>query len=150
MERGHTSASSPSTAGGATYVVAPATPQPAPGHAVIVVPAPQAPSQPPPSPQVAVAPPASNGVVVCSGQQRLRIDERVIDGQEGAAIVATDHCVLEVRESIVRGAPAVYVSGNAQVSLVECRVEGDLRSAGAASIRTSGTAHRGRVLHDAF
>jgi hypothetical protein len=159
--------SRPATAGGVTYVVAPSPPpQPAPSGSqrmIVVVPGPQAQAQaqtqtqtqtqapsPPAASPAPAAPALPSGLVVCSGNQRLRIDDRVIDGEEGAAIVATGNCVVEVYESIVRGQPAVHVSGNAQVHLVECRVRGDLASGGAARIHTRGTAHRGRVLRHAF
>ncbi|HJL16452.1 MAG TPA: hypothetical protein RMH99_12395 [Sandaracinaceae bacterium LLY-WYZ-13_1] len=147
------------TAGGATYVIraedAPAPP--ADGHVIVVVPGPER-AVPQPSPvRVEAAPvqveaaPAANGVIVCSGDQHLRIEGRVLDGgDDGPAIVASGNCVVEVSESVLRGQPAVQVHGNARVSLVECRVRGDLVSGGGARIMTRGTAHRGRTLHRAF
>jgi len=143
----------PATSGSAGYVVVqPSRPAPPPpGQHVVVVPAPRRPAPPPaPVPPVPPRQAQPSGVVVCSGDQHLVIADRVIDGRRGAAIVASGNCVLEVRESVIRGRPAVHVSGNARVALVECRVRGDLMSGGAAQIRTHGTAHRGRILHGAF
>ena len=90
------------------------------------------------------------GAVSCGGQQRLRIDDQVLDGSDGPAVQASGQCVVEISESIVRGQPAVVVSGQAQVVLVECRIEGDLVSQGQGQIRTPGSRHRGQVLRAAY
>lgn len=111
---------------------------------------PPPPAYAPPPPQAVAMPPVGPAVVTCSGNDRVRIHDRVVDGRHGPAIIASGNCVVEVTESVVRGAPAVSVHGNAQVQLVECRVRGDLVSSGNARIDTRGTRHRGQVLRGHF
>jgi len=105
---------------------------------------------PPPAPIVESTPApstvAGNAPIQCAGNQRLRVDGEILDGHGGPAVIATDGCVVEVSESILRGEPASLVRGRARALLVECRIDGDLRSAGSAQIETRGSRHdRGRV-----
>lgn len=95
----------------------------------------------------AVAAPAG-AAVTCSGAQRIRIHDEIVDGRGGPAVVATGACVVQVSEAIIRGEPAIFVSDQARVELVESRIQGDVRSVGAAQVSTRGCRHdRGSVQH---
>lgn len=140
-------------ANGPTYTVVPG-PAPTPRVAVFVVPpqprpafVPPRPMPPPPTYAVAPPPPPpQGGELQCSGNQRLRIHNQVVDGHGGPAVVASGNCVIELSESIVRGTPALVASGNAQVRFVESRIIGDVRAMGNSRIDQSGSTHRGQML----
>jgi hypothetical protein len=131
-------------------------------RAVVVVGAPApAPAQPAvvqqvPAPQVqAAAPtpaPSSQGpaaAFTCSGNQRLRIHNRHVDGNGGVAVYATDNCHVVISEVILRGEPAVVAMGNARVDVVETRIWGDLVSSGNAAVNVRGSRHHsGQVLRN--
>jgi hypothetical protein len=134
------------------YVVMPG-PASTPRVAVYPAPPPGPPMMPPgPPPRAhAFAPPpppapTAGGEVECSGNQRLRIHNQVVDGRGGPAVVASGNCVIELSESIVRGSPALIASGNAQVLFVESRIIGDVRATGNARIDQRGSTHRGSTL----
>lgn len=127
---------------------APATPPPG----VVYVPwDPGAQGAPPPAapaPAVAAVAAPANATVSCSGGQRIRIHDEIVDGRGGPAVVATGGCVVQISEAIIRGEPAIFVSDQARVELVESRIQGDVRSVGAAQVSTRGCRHdRGTMQH---
>lgn len=143
----------PSTGG--TVVTVPSAAAPAPTATVAPAPdgvvyVPWDPGAQPAAPATAapfVAAPAG-AAVTCSGAQRIRIHDEIVDGRGGPAVVATGGCVVQVSEAIIRGEPAIFVSDQARVELVESRIQGDVRSVGAAQVSTRGCRHdRGSVQH---
>ncbi len=120
-------------------------PHPAPAQPLVVqqAPTPQAiaaPAPPAPRPNLPAA------AFTCSGDQRLRIHNRHIDGEDGIAIYATDNCHVVISEVILRGSPAVVAMGNARVDVVETRIWGDLVSSGNASVNVRGSRHHSGQL----
>lgn len=113
----------------------------APPSGVVYVPwdpgaQPAAPTAPAP---IVAAP--TGATVSCSGGQRIRIHDEIVDGRGGPAVVATGGCVVEISEAIIRGEPAIFVADQARVELVESRIQGDVRSVGAAQVSTRGCRH---------
>ncbi len=101
---------------------------------------------PPPPPAMAPAPArlaVGNGVVTCSGNDRVRVYDRVVDGGHGPAVVASGNCIVELNESIVRGHPAIHASGNAVVRVIESRIQGDILASRSVRIDSHGSRHRG-------
>lgn len=86
----------------------------------------------------------SGAGVYCGGNQSVRLTNETLDGQGGPAVIASGNCVVEISESIVRG--AVLARDNATVRLVECRIQGDLSATGNANIDTPGSRHEGQRL----
>jgi hypothetical protein len=109
--------------------------QPAP---VVVTPPAPAPARPPAPPE-AEAP--ASAPVTCSGDERIRIVNRRVDGGSGPAVVASGSCVVEIAESILVGEPALVVTGNARAVVVESRVLGRIVTDGAAQLDMRGSTH---------
>jgi len=99
---------------------------------------------------VAADPVRVDGAFACGGQQRLRIDDQVLDGGDGPAVRASGQCVVEISESVVRGQPAVVVQDQARVVLVECNIQGDMITRGQAQVQTRGSRHRGQLLQAGY
>jgi hypothetical protein len=123
-----------------------------PDRLVVVQPPPPQPPPPqivqPPPPQIVQAPPppmVGNAPVMCGAGQRLRVHNEVVDGRGGPAVIASGDCVVELSESIVRG--PIHVGDNAQVVIVECRVEGDIHASPTARVDMRGSRHRGGRFH---
>jgi hypothetical protein len=81
----------------------------------------------------------ARGLIVCSGNQRVRISDQRLDGGNGPAVHASGNCVVDIDESIVRGVPAIVATGNAQLRFSECRIQGEILTAGNAQIETPGS-----------
>lgn len=110
------------------YYVAPA-PAPAPGPYVMVL---------PPGPQAQPAPmPAAR--IQCAGTDHVRIVNQVIDGGNGPALFASGDCFMDIRESIVRGNPAVWATQGARVRLLESRIQGGIVAEPGTIVETPGS-----------
>lgn len=143
------------SAGGAAYLVTQPA-QPPPGPYVTVLPpdtqvheaptyqGPTYPTYPAPTYRAPVYGPSARQ---CSGGQRLRIVNEVVDGGSGPAVVASGRCVVVIDEAIVRGQPAIVVTEGARVDIIESRIQGDIHRSGGAQLQMRGSRHEsGRVV----
>jgi len=111
---------------------------------IVPMPAPQAQQvvvQQAPTPEAVVAPPPSNAAFSCSGNERLSLVNRHVNGEGGIAVYASGNCHVIINEVILRGEPAVVAVGNARVDVIETRIYGDLIAHGAANVTTRGSRH---------
>jgi hypothetical protein len=127
--------------GGCAVPAPPASPPtvaPAPGAAPD-----EAPPAPPTPPD-----PGSRAGIVCTGQQELRLEGKVID-TPGAAIAASDQCRLTIVHGRLRGGDVgVRASGSARVVVEDTMVQGGRRAISIsdhAVIETRGTAWTGGI-----
>ncbi len=79
------------------------------------------PAAPPVSATPAAAP---GGPIQCSGNRDLTLDGVVIDAPGGMAVYAEGNCTLVLRNCRLSGQRAVVVSGNGDVTLEGCTVQG--------------------------
>lgn len=124
-------------------------PMPTPTQQVVVqqAPTPAAVVAPPTAPVAAV--PAPNAAFVCSGNQRLNLVNRHVNGEGRIAVHASGNCHVTINEAILRGEPAVVAVGNAQVDVIESRIYGDLVSQGNAQVSVRGSRHHeGQVVNN--
>jgi hypothetical protein len=81
----------------------------------------------------------------CKGGDTLRVIDETLRNDQGAAIVASGDCTVELLESSVIGKPAIVLRDRAQVEVIESNVAGDVIRGTQSQFRLHGSNHDGRV-----